>query len=80
VTSLPLTILVQAGVARDQAAMFTHGYHLKGLPVYALLQSDGSVNLYAGAFDSIDAAQPLLYRFQANGDQPRLAYRIGRVF
>ncbi len=80
VTSLPLTILVQSGVARDQAAMFTHGYHLKGLPVYALLQRDGSVNLYAGAFESIDAAQPLLYRFQANGDQPRVAYRIGRVF
>jgi len=80
VTTLPLTILVQSGVARDQAAMFTHGYRLKGLPVYALLQSDGSVNLYAGAFDSIDAAQPLLYRFQANGDQPRVAYRIGRVF
>lgn len=80
VTSLPLTILVQTGVARDQAAMFTHGYRLKGLPVYALLQTDGSVNLYAGAFDSVDAAQPLLYRFQANGDQPRVAYRIGRVF
>lgn len=80
ITSLPLAILVQTGVAREQAAMFTHGYRLKGLPVYALLQSDGSVNLYAGAFDAIDAAQPLLYRFQANGDQPRVAYRIGRVF
>lgn len=76
----PLTLLIQTGVARDQAAFFTHGYRLKGLPVYALLQTDGSVNLYAGAFDSVDAAQPLLYAFRANGDQPRVAYRLGRVF
>ena len=80
VTALPLTLLIQTGVSRDQAAFFTHGYRLKGLPVYALLQSDGSVNLYAGAFDSVDAAQPLLYAFRANGDQPRVAYRVGRVF
>jgi hypothetical protein len=80
VTALPLTLLIQTGVSRDQAAFFTHGYRLKGLPVYALLQSDGSVNLYAGAFDTIDAAQPLLYAFRANGDQPRVAYRLGRVF
>ncbi|HXE60046.1 MAG TPA: hypothetical protein VN607_05045 [Gemmatimonadaceae bacterium] len=80
VTSLPLTLLIQTGVARDQAAFFTHGYRLKGLPVYALLQNDGSVNLYAGAFDAVDAAQPLLYAFRANGDQPRVAYRLGRVF
>ena len=80
ITELPLSILVQTGVAANQAAFFTHGYRLKGLPVYALMQADGSVNLYAGAFNSIDAAQPLLYRFRANGDQPRVAYRIGRVF
>lgn len=80
VTAQPLTLLIQTGVARDQAAFFTHGYRLKGLPVYALLQSDGSVNLYAGAFDTVDAAQPLLYAFRANGDQPRVAYRLGRVF
>ena len=80
VTALPLTLLIQTGVSRDQATFFTHGYRLKGLPVYALLQSDGSVNLYAGAFDTIDAAQPLLYEFRANGDQPRVAYRLGRVF
>ncbi len=80
VTALPLTLLIQTGVSRDQASFFTHGYRLKGLPVYALLQSDGSVNLYAGAFDTIDAAQPLLYSFRANGDQPRVAYRLGRVF
>ena len=80
VTALPLTLLIQTGVSRDQATFFTHGYRLKGLQVYALLQSDGSVNLYAGAFDTIDAAQPLLYEFRANGDQPRVAYRLGRVF
>ena len=80
VAELPLAILVQSGIAPDQAAFFTHGYRLKGLPVYALLQSDGSVNLYAGAFNSVDAAQPLLYDFRANGDQPRVAYRLGRVF
>ena len=80
VEQLPLALLIQSGVSRDRAEFFVHGYRLKGLPVYALAQPDGTVNLYAGAFDAIDAAQPLLYTLRDNGDQPRVAYRIGSTF
>lgn len=80
VTRLPLALLIQSDVARDRVDFFVHAYRLKGLPVYALLQSNGSVNLYAGAFDAIDAAQPLLYTFRADGEQPSVAYRIGSPF
>jgi hypothetical protein len=80
VTRLPLALLIQTGVARDRVDFFVHAYRLKGLPVYALVQSDGSANLYAGAFDVIDAAQPMLYTLRANGEQPRVAYRIGSAF
>jgi len=78
VVSAPLALLVQENVSRDQLSFFTNAYHLKGLPVYGLLQANGSVNLYAGAFETIDQAQPLSATFRSNGEQPRLAYRIGR--
>lgn len=80
VVRLPLALLVQRGVSADMISFFLNGYHLKGLPVYALRQPDGTLNLYAGAFDDVDAAQPMLYTLRQNGDQPLVVYRTGSAY
>jgi hypothetical protein len=60
--------------------MFVRAYLAKGLPVYPLLQSDGSATLYAGAFRTAEQAQPLVTSFKANGDQPTVEIRTGRSY
>ncbi|HEV7704072.1 MAG TPA: SPOR domain-containing protein [Gemmatimonadaceae bacterium] len=80
VVRLPYAVLIQKGVSTDQASMFVRAYLSKGLPVYPLLQSDGSATLWAGAFRTVEQAQPLVTSFRANGDQPTVTIRTGRSF
>jgi len=80
VVRLPYALLIQTGVARDQASMFVRAYLTKGLPVYPLLQADGSASLFAGAFRGIEQAQPLVTSFKANGDKPIVMIRTGRPY
>ncbi|MEP7086651.1 MAG: hypothetical protein ABI884_04900 [Gemmatimonadota bacterium] len=80
VVKLPYAVMIQKGVSQDQASMFVRAYLSKGLPVYSLLQSDGSATLYAGAFRGVEQAQPLVTSFKANGDKPTVEIRTGRPF
>jgi hypothetical protein len=80
VVKLPYAVLITKGVAQDQASMFVRAYLSKGLPVYPLLDPDGSASLWAGAFRSVEQAQPLVTSFRANGDQPTVTIRTGRSF
>ncbi|MBK5189655.1 MAG: SPOR domain-containing protein, partial [Gemmatimonadaceae bacterium] len=80
VVRLPYAVLIQKGVSQDQASMFVRAYLSKGLPVYPLLQADGSASLWAGAFRTAEQAQPLVTSFRANGDQPTVTIRTGRPF
>ncbi len=80
VVKLPYAVLVQKGIAQDQAPMFVHAYLSKGLPVYPLLQADGTASLWAGAFRTAEQAQPLATSFRSNGDQPTVTIRTGRSF
>ncbi|MEO8878927.1 MAG: hypothetical protein ABI446_00870 [Gemmatimonadaceae bacterium] len=80
IVRLPYAVLVQKGVSQDQASMFVRAYLSKGLPVYPLLQPDGSATLFAGAFRTAEQAQPLVTSFKANGDQPTVTIRTGRSF
>ena len=52
----------------------------KELPVYALLQPDGSASLFAGAFESPDQAGLLAAALRARSVEPKIVYRIGRTF
>jgi hypothetical protein len=60
--------------------MFVRAYLSRGLPVYPLLQADGSASLFAGAFRGIEQAQPLVTSFKANGDKPTVILRTGRPY
>jgi hypothetical protein len=80
VVRLPYAVLVQKGIAQDQAPMFVRAYLSKGLPVYALVQADGTASLWAGAFRTAEQAQPLVSSFRSNGDKPIVTVRTGRSF
>jgi hypothetical protein len=80
IVKLPYAVLITKDVAQDQAPMFVRAYLSKGLPVYPLLNPNGTVSLWAGAFRSAEQAQPLVTSFRANGDQPTVMIRTGRSF
>ena len=80
IVRLPYAVLVQKGIAQDQAPMFVRAYLSKGLPVYALVQADGTASLWAGAFRTAEQAQPLVTSFRSNGDKPTVSIRTGRSF
>ena len=76
----PYAVLIQKGVPPDQAPMFVHAYLSKGFPCTHSLQADGTASLWAGAFRTIEQAQPLVTSFRSNGDQPTVTIRTGRSF
>lgn len=80
VVRAPYALLVERSVSRDAAKALASGYAGRGLPVYALLQPDGTARLYAGAFETPDKAALLAGTLREAGIEPTLVYRIGRAF
>jgi hypothetical protein len=80
VVRAPFALLLAEGVARDSVAARTARYAAAGVPAYALRQDDGSLSLYAGAFESPDQAVPIAQAVMAMGQTPTLVYRTGRAF
>jgi len=80
VVRAPFALLVERSVSPDAAKALAAGYAGRGIPVYALLQADGSARLYAGAFETPERAALLASTLRASGIAPTLVYRTGRVF
>jgi cell division septation protein DedD len=79
VVRTPIALLVRDRLAPEQASPAVSEYRSRGLPVYALKHDDGTVSLYAGAFESVHQTESLLSMFRTRGERPSVAYRIGRV-
>ena len=80
VRRLPYALLVQTGVSRENAPALVSAFVARELPVYALLQPDGTASLFAGAFESPDQAALLASALRARSVDPKIVYRIGRTF
>jgi hypothetical protein len=80
VVRVPLALMLEDGLPRGAAPARVAALVVRGVPAYALLQEDGTVRLYAGAFESAAAAVPLGADLRAAGLAPQLAYRTGRTF
>ena len=80
VRRLPYALLVQTGVSRENAPALVAAFIARELPVYALLQPDGSASLFAGAFESPEQAGLLAAALRARSVEPKVVYRIGRTF
>jgi hypothetical protein len=68
-------VVPDAGVA-DRVAM----YRARGMPVYALLQTDGTARLFAGAFKAPEEAAVLAEILRSAGVHATIAFRTGRVY
>jgi hypothetical protein len=77
----PLALLVdsvpsQGGIV-DALRAAVQKYAARGLPVYTLMQNDGSARIYAGAFATAGQSAELIRSLRAAGLQPVLVFRTG---
>jgi hypothetical protein len=76
----PYALLVERDVPDSAVASRVSVYQTRGLPVYALLQSDGTARLFAGAFTTPEEANLLFDALRSSGVSTSLVYRTGRVY
>ncbi len=80
VSSLPFAFMVQPDVPAADVASRLARFAARGQPVYALRQTNGTANLYFGAYESAQQAALAVPTVREAGLTPTLVYRIGRVF
>jgi hypothetical protein len=73
----PYALLVADRVPASEVAARVGDLAGRGVPVYPLSRGDGTVALYAGAFETPDQAAYLARTLQAAGVAPVLVYRTG---
>ena len=76
----PYALLLAEGVLPEQATAAVTEWSSRGIPAYALLQDDGSVRLFAGAFETPGQSVLVALSLRDLGAEPRLAFRTGRTF
>jgi hypothetical protein len=76
----PYALLVERDVPDSAVASRVSVYQTRGLPVYALLQSDGTARVFAGAFKAPEEATSLFNALRTSGVSTSLVYRTGRVY
>ena len=80
VLEVPLAFVLQEGVARDSASTVTADWVKLGVPAYSLVQDDGRVTIFAGAFERLEQGVPLIVTLVEAHIAPVAAYRLGRLF
>jgi len=77
----PLALQITTAPSQAEAAAVIADFQSKNIPVYGLLQRDGTVRIYAGAFETPDEATLAKsdLRITKNIDAT-LAYRVGRAY
>jgi hypothetical protein len=80
VSRRPLAFILHGSVRPESANSLATEQRRRGIPAYALRQSDGTAVVYAGAFSSPETAARFAAILRAAGIAPTLVYRTGRVF
>ena len=78
VIDAPFAILVRSGLSAAEARSQLDSYRVKGMPAYSLVQPDGTVNIYAGAFRTTTDADAMRAELGADGAELRVVRRAGR--
>ena len=81
VISAPLALQVASAPSQTEAAALIADFQSRKVPVYGLLQRDGAVRIYTGAFETPDEAA--LYRSELKSTKnidATLVYRVGRAY
>lgn len=81
VVRAPLALQLATAPSQTEAAALIADYQSRRVPVYGLLQRDGSVRIYAGAFESADEATLFKSTLKDTKNiDATLAYRVGRAY
>jgi hypothetical protein len=76
----PYALLIERDVPDVAVAARIARFQARGLPVYALLQRDGTARVYAGAFKVPEEAESLYEAMRTARIFTSLVYRTGRVY
>jgi hypothetical protein len=77
----PLGLQIATAPSQAQAAPIIADFQSRNVPVYGLLQRDGSVRVYAGAFETPDEAALFKSALKSTKNiDATLAYRVGRAY
>jgi hypothetical protein len=77
----PLALQVATAPSQAQAAPIIADFQSRNVPVYGLLQRDGSVRVYSGAFEAPDEAALSKSALKSTKNiDATLAYRVGRAY
>jgi hypothetical protein len=79
VVATPFALLLEEGRGADVAATIARWEQL-GVRAYGLQQANGSVRIFAGAFETAAQAVWLASTLRDLGTDPQVAYRTGRMF
>jgi hypothetical protein len=80
VVKVPYALVLADNIERTQALSLHESWHRRGFNPYVLVQHDGSVRLFAGAFETPAQAALLASALRAAGVAPVLAFRTGRTY
>jgi hypothetical protein len=76
----PYALLLERDVPDTAVGTRVAKLQTRGLPVYALLQSDKTARVYVGAFKNPEEAGSLYDALRSSGIASTLVYRTGRVY
>ena len=74
----PFGLLLADGASPERARAVMDVWRAKGVAPYALAQDDGTVRVYAGAFETVAQAVTMAALVREAGGVPIVAYRTGR--
>lgn len=75
---LPLAVRLAEGLSAQDARATRDRYLAQGIPAYALVQDDGSVTVYWGAFETEAHAALAVANLRSAPGEAELVYRTGR--
>jgi hypothetical protein len=74
----PFGVLLADSASPERARAVIEVWRAKGVTPYALRQDEGTMRVYAGAFETVAQAVTMAAIVQAAGGSPVVAYRTGR--
>ena len=80
VVRVPYALVLNSSVTRPLAVSAISGWRALGIHAYALTQNDGTVRVFAGAFESPLQAAVLAAAVRTAGTTPVLAFRTGSAY
>src|SRR5690606_32184771 len=74
VVRAPVALRVGSALGTSAGRQMVSGLRQRGIGAYSLIQEDGSVNVYVGAFERAEQAQYLSGRLREQGVDNVIAY------